>query len=193
MPNDTFSLSTGDGRLKLVLIDRDGVINEELPNYVKSPEELLVYRAALEGIALLTKSGFTCVVVTNQSVVGRGIIDGAVLSRIHAKLKDQAYVAGGLIHDVIVCTDTPEAASYRRKPAPGMLLEALKRYECAPEATPYIGDALTDMQAALAAGCPRYLVMTGKGKKTWGTLPQEVKPVTACTDLLDAARKIINT
>lgn len=177
--------------MKLVLMDRDGVINEELPGYVTSPDELKVLKPALEGIALLTQKGFACAVVTNQSVVGRGIISPQMLERIHAALQETVRAHGGRLNDIIVCTDRPDEATYRRKPNPGMLLEAMKKHAALPESTPFIGDAITDMQAAHAAGCPRYLVMTGKGKRTLASLPDSLKPVVACDDLLDAARKIV--
>jgi len=177
--------------MKLVLIDRDGVINDELPNYVKSVEELIVYDAALEGIALLTRQGFTPVVITNQSVVGRGIITMETLNRIHGHMGEKVGERGGRIEEVFACTDHPDRATYRRKPAPGMLIEAMRKYDATPESTPFIGDAITDMEAAMAAKCPRYLVMTGKGQRTLATLPDAVKPVTTCADLLDAAHKIV--
>lgn len=179
--------------MKLVLIDRDGVINEELPYYVKSLEELVIYPAALEAFALFKQNGFTCVIITNQSVVGRDIISQATLDRIHDNLREKVKVHGGAIDDILVCTDHPDRATYRRKPKPGMLLEAIEKYKASASSTPFIGDATTDMEAALAAHCPRYLVMTGKGKKTWSALPDTLKPVTPCNDLLDAARKIVSS
>jgi D-glycero-D-manno-heptose 1,7-bisphosphate phosphatase len=179
--------------MKLVLIDRDGVINEELQGYVKSPEELHILEPALEGLALLKRSGFTCVVITNQSVVGRGIISMDTLNRIHKYMRAAVKARGGDIDDVIACTDRPDHATYRRKPAPGMLLEAMEKYRALPASTPFIGDAPTDMEAAHAAGCPRYLVMTGKGRDTARALPEKLQPVTLCDDLLSAARKIVET
>jgi D-glycero-D-manno-heptose 1,7-bisphosphate phosphatase len=179
--------------MKLVLIDRDGVVNEELLYYVKSPDELIILPAALEGLAWLHRHGFTCVVVTNQSVVGRNIIPLQTLENIHLHLSETVASHGGKISDVIACTDHPDRATYRRKPKPGMLLEALEKYGASPESTPFIGDAVTDMEAAAAAGCPRYLVMTGKGRKTSSLLPESVKPVTPCENLADAARHIVQT
>jgi D-glycero-D-manno-heptose 1,7-bisphosphate phosphatase len=177
--------------MKLVLIDRDGVINEELPHYVKSVEELVVPEPALEGLALLKKQGFTCVIITNQSVVGRGIITDAMLTRIHNHLREAVASHGGEISDIFACTDRPDEATYRRKPSPGMLIDAMEKYKAAPEKTPFIGDATTDMQAAFDAGCPRYLVMTGKGRQTAQKFPDALRPAVFCNDLLDAARRIV--
>lgn len=180
--------------MKLVLVDRDGVINEEIDGYVKSPDELIIIPAALEAFALLKKEGFTSVIVTNQSVVGRGIISLETLNSVHAFLCKEIEKHGGKITEVISCTDRPDMATNRRKPGPGMLLEALDKYGAAPGNTPFIGDALTDMEAALAAGCNRFLVMTGKGSESMRKIPEHLHPVTNCTDILDAARKIaINT
>jgi D-glycero-D-manno-heptose 1,7-bisphosphate phosphatase len=179
--------------MKLVLIDRDGVINEELPHYVKTPDELVIPEPALKGLALLRQHGFACVIVTNQSCVGRGIITADTLDRIHDRLRETVADQGGAIIDIFACTDHPKAATHRRKPAPGMLLEAMEKYRALPASTPFIGDAPTDMEAAHAAGCPRYLVMTGKGRDTARALPEKLQPVTLCDDLLSAARKIVET
>lgn len=176
---------------KLVLIDRDGVINEEKKSgYVESPEELIIYPQALEAFRLLAEAGFTCVVVTNQSVVGRGIISRTQLDAIHRHLAETIAQNGGKLAEVIACTDHPSQASERRKPGAGMLWEAIEKYGAVPAATPMIGDAITDMQAAYAAGCPRYLVMTGKGKESAEHITLNLYPVTCCEDILDAARKI---
>jgi D-glycero-D-manno-heptose 1,7-bisphosphate phosphatase len=177
--------------MKLVLIDRDGVINEELPHFVTSPDQLVIPETALAGLALLHKKGFTCVVITNQSCVGRGIITDDALGQIHDYLRETTVKHGGLISDILACTDHPEKATSRRKPAPGMLLEAMKDYDASPELTPFIGDALTDLQAAHAAGCPRYLVMTGKGRQTAEKIPEDLQPVTLHENLLSAARNIV--
>ncbi len=176
--------------MTLVLIDRDGVINKEIPGYVKNVSELKIYPQALEAFALLRKHGFTCVVVTNQSVVGRSIISESDLAAIHLFMCEEIRMKGGRVDDIFTCTDTPERATYRRKPKPGMLIEAMEKFKTTPEDTYFIGDALTDMEAALAAGCGRYLVMTGKGEASARALSAHLEPVVRAKDLLDAARKI---
>ena len=177
--------------MKLVLLDRDGVLNEERRTYVKSVEELVFFPNALEALALLKEKGFTCVVTTNQSVVGRGIISQETLERIHNHLCETVRTHGGDIEEIFFCTDHPDKTTYRRKPKPGMLIEALKKYGAEATRTPFIGDALTDMEAALAAGCPRYFVMTGHEPGRERQLSAHLQPVTVCTDVLDAAKRIV--
>jgi D-glycero-D-manno-heptose 1,7-bisphosphate phosphatase len=178
--------------MKLVLIDRDGVINEDRPDAVKSVEELVIFPRALEAFALFARQGFTCAIVTNQSVVGRGIISSVTLDRIHNHLCDSVKSHGGHIDSLFVCTDPPDHATYRRKPKPGMLKEALAQYGVEASDTPFIGDALTDLEAAHAAHCIPYLVLTGKGEATSRRLPQELEHTVICRDILDAAHKIID-
>lgn len=177
--------------MKLLLIDRDGVINEEVSGYVKSPEEFVFTAHAFEAFAFLKRHGFMSIVITNQSVVGRGIISQARLDEIHGMMCKKIQENGGELAEIIVCTDAPENAGYRRKPSPGMLEEALKRCGADAKDTPFIGDALTDMQAAFAAGCPRYLVKTGKGRETMQNISDHLRPVTVCDDILDAVQKIV--
>ncbi|MEI7669683.1 MAG: HAD-IIIA family hydrolase, partial [Pseudomonadota bacterium] len=141
--------------------------------------------------SLLHKSGFICVVITNQSVVGRGIISQEQLDIIHKFLCDEVVRFGGKISEIFACTDHPKQATNRRKPASGMLIEALEKYSAKPERTPFIGDAITDMEAAFSAGCERHLVLTGKGKKTAETLPELMKPVHVHDNLLEVAKFLI--
>ncbi len=177
--------------MKLVLVDRDGVLNKERSGFVTSPEELSMLPQALEALALFRQKGFTCVVITNQSVVGRGIIPRVMLDTIHAHLCTAVAVHGGHIEKVIACTDHPDHATHRRKPGAGMIWEALHAFPTDPARTPFIGDSAVDMEAAHTAGCPRYLVMTGKGQETSRTLSAHLQPVTLCKDVLDAAQRIV--
>lgn len=177
--------------MKLVLIDRDGVLNREIEGYVKSIDELEILPQALEALALFKENGLTCVVITNQSVVGRGIISQSILDGIHAHLIEQIKKHDGDIAEVVACTDHPERATDRRKPRAGMILEALQKYDAAPEDTAFIGDSITDMQAAFTAGCARYMVMTGKGATESSKTPLSLQPIIFCEDILDAAKRII--
>lgn len=176
----------------LVLLDRDGVLNADLPDGVTSPEDLALLPGIPAALAKLTRAGCTNVVVTNQSVIGKGLVSEAELQAIHAKLLQEAQAEGGRIDAIIYCPDTPDAPTHRRKPAPGMLEEALEIYGAEATQTPMIGDALRDLQAAAALGCPRYLVQTGKGKQTLlNELPAAVQPVQVCADLAEAVEHII--
>ncbi len=112
----------------LVLLDRDGVLNKNREDSVKTPDELVLIKGSVEAVAKLKRAGHFVVVVTNQSVVGRGIINRDTLDRIHEKLGLAISRAGGRLDDILVCPDPPWAASERRKPAPGMLNEAISRF-----------------------------------------------------------------
>ncbi len=176
----------------LVLLDRDGVLNEDREDSVKAPEELVLIEGSLAAVAKLKRAGHIVVLVTNQSVVGRGIINRDTLDRIHEKLGLALSRAGGRLDDILVCPDPPWAASERRKPAPGMLNEAISRFAARAEETVMIGDALRDLQAAAAAGCQRILVLSGKGRKTLEAgLPDEVQPVAVYDDLAAAGEALM--
>lgn len=177
--------------MKLALFDRDGTLNVEVDEYITMPEQLRLYPQSLEALALLKRAGFTAAVVTNQSVVGHGLTDEAGLARIHAYMCDTIAAAGGRIDRIYACTDHPDKASYRRKPKPGMILEALEHYGTQAAQTPYVGDSIIDAEAAQAAGCPFYIVMTGKGEKTLAQLSERGMRFTPCMNILDAARKIV--
>ena len=171
----------------LVLLDRDGVLNVEPADWVKSSDELVMIEGAAEAVARLNAAGHRVVVVTNQSVVGRGIIDQATLESIHDRLRTRLAEARAHVDEIISCFDPPWAATARRKPGPAMLCEALARCNAVAETTPLIGDALTDLEAASAAGCQRILVRTGKGRQTESMgLPEHVLPVSVFDHLAAA-------
>ena len=168
----------------LVLLDRDGVLNEERGDFVKSPDELVMIDGSAGAVARLNAAGHRVAVITNQSVVGRGIIPNEMLDRIHDALRTELAQVGARLEDIFVCTDAPWAATERRKPGAGMLREALARYRGTPDETPMIGDSLRDLQAAAAAGCRRILVRTGNGAATQaGGLPGDILPVAVYENL----------
>ncbi len=173
----------------LVLLDRDGVINVDRPDAVKSLDEFRFIEGSLEAIARLTHAGYRLAVVTNQSVVGRGLLSEEGLQQIHDYLVHAAAHAGGIIERVYYCPDHPDRPTQRRKPAPGMVLEALADFEAEAACTPMIGDALRDLQAAHAAGCPYYLVRTGVGEAALvAGLPDEIVPRAICSNLSEAVQ-----
>jgi D-glycero-D-manno-heptose 1,7-bisphosphate phosphatase len=176
----------------LILLDRDGVLNRHRPDFVKSPAELELIPGAAAAVARLNRAGHHVVVCTNQSCIGRGIIDMTMLERIHACLREALAAAGAHLDDILVAPDPPWAATAWRKPAPGMLREAMRRQRAAPADTVYVGDTLTDLQAAAAAGCRRILVRTGEGAETQARgLPPELLPVEVCADLAEAAGRLL--
>jgi len=152
--------------MKLVILDRDGTINEDRDDYIKSPAEWQPIPGSLEAIARLTQAGYRVVVATNQSGIGRGLFDTATLNAIHETLQRAVQQAGGRIDAIFFCPHADEARCECRKPRPGMLLEVSRRLNVALEGVPMVGDALRDVQAAAAAGARPVLVLTGKGKKT---------------------------
>lgn len=153
-------------RHKLIILDRDGVINYDSDLYIKSPEEWQPIPGSMEAIARLTQNGWRCVVATNQSGIGRGLFDMAALNAMHSKMHRAASQAGGRIEAVFYCPDTDASQSINRKPNPGMLLAISERYNVPLEGLPLVGDALRDMQAAQAVHAQPILVLTGKGEAT---------------------------
>jgi len=173
--------------MRLALLDRDGVLNEDRPDSVRRPEELALIPGAADAVARLNSAGWRVVVVTNQAVVGRGLMTAAELDLVHLELETALADAGAHLDAIVTCTDPPGRPSNRRKPAPGMLLEALDQFGASPETTPMIGDSLRDLEAAAQAGCARLLVRTGKGAATERAgLPAAVRPVTVHDDLAAA-------
>jgi D-glycero-D-manno-heptose 1,7-bisphosphate phosphatase len=160
--------------MKLVILDRDGVINYDSDEYIKNPDEWRPIPGSLEAIAKLTQSGWRVVVATNQSGVGRGRFDMETLNAIHAKMHKAVNQAGGRIEAVFYCPDLPESGSACRKPSPGMFLAIGERFNVALERVPAVGDSLHDLQAAAAVKAQPILVLTGKGERTRaaGNLPQ---------------------
>ncbi len=150
----------------LVLLDRDGVINEDRPDFVKSPDELIFIEGALEAIARLNAEGHKVIVVTNQSCIGRGIITVEQLTTIHQKLHHHLKAVAGHLDDIFIAPDAPWEATEMRKPGPGMIRAAMEKYRSAATDTVLIGDAERDLRAAKTAGCHRILVQTGKGRAT---------------------------
>jgi len=159
--------------MKLVILDRDGTINRDSDQYIKSPEEWKPLKGSLEAIARLTQAGYRIVVATNQSGIGRGLFDTATLNAIHDTMQRAVQQAGGRIDAIFFCPHAGEADCECRKPRPGMLLEIGKRMNTPLAGVPMVGDALRDLQAAAAVGARPVLVLTGKGRRTReaGNLP----------------------
>ncbi|MBE7635670.1 HAD-IIIA family hydrolase [Sneathiella sp. P13V-1] len=172
----------------LILLDRDGVLNEDRPDFVKNPGELIMIPGAAEAVARLKSAGHHLAIVTNQSCIGRGIISDEMLDQIHSKLLQAIRSAGGDIDHIYVAPDAPWEASENRKPGAGMIYQALDRFRTLPEKAVMIGDAKRDLQAAAKAGVHRILVQTGKGVKTQKEgLDQNLMPVSVAANLAEAA------
>ncbi|MCC7483784.1 MAG: D-glycero-beta-D-manno-heptose 1,7-bisphosphate 7-phosphatase [Burkholderiales bacterium] len=152
--------------MKLVILDRDGVINEDSESYIRSPGEWRPIPGSLAAIAKLTQAGYHVVVATNQSGIGRGLFEMATLNAIHERMHRAVSQAGGRIDAVFYCPHAQEADCECRKPRPGLLKEIAHRFNTSLEDVPAIGDALRDLQAAAAVGARPMLVLTGKGRAT---------------------------
>jgi D-glycero-D-manno-heptose 1,7-bisphosphate phosphatase len=148
--------------MKLVILDRDGTINEDRDDYVKSPEEWVPLPGALEAISRLNHAGWHTVLATNQSGLGRGLFDMAMLNAMHARMNQMLSKHGGRIDAVFFCPHAPEEQCDCRKPLPGLVLQIGERYGLDLSEVPVVGDSLRDIQAGRAAGCPTHLVRTGK-------------------------------
>ena len=159
--------------MKLVILDRDGTINQDSVDFIKSPNEWRPIEGSLEAIARLTQAGYRIVVATNQSGIARGLFDTATLVAIHDTVQRAAMQAGGRIDAFFLCPHSADSACACRKPQPGMLLEVARRFNVSLKDTYMVGDAHRDVAAASAAGARPVLVLTGRGRKTReeGNLP----------------------
>ncbi len=162
---------------KLIILDRDGVINFDSDAYIKSPLEWVAIPGSLPAIARLNQHGYRVAVATNQAGISRGLFDMKTLCAIHHKLHQSAQALGARIDAIFYCPHAPEAQCDCRKPHPGMLLAIGQRFEVSLHGVPVVGDSLRDLQAAAQVGASPYLVRTGNGEQTLakGDLPPGTK------------------
>lgn len=160
--------------MKLIILDRDGVINYDSDQFIKTPEEWKPIPGSLEAIARLCQADYRVVVATNQSGIGRGLFDMPRLNAIHEKMHKACALAGGRIDAIFFCPHTNEMGCGCRKPKSGMMEEIALRYGVSLEGVPAVGDSLRDLEATARLGARPYLVLSGKGSKTYakGGLPQ---------------------
>jgi len=147
--------------MKLVILDRDGTINEGRTDFVSSPEEWVPLPGALEAIARLNHAGFHVVVVSNQPGLGRGLFDVSTLNAMHAKMHKALAAVGGRVDVIFYCPHGPEEQCNCRMPAPGLFEQIAERYGMSLAGVPAVGDRLRDLQAGAAVGCEPHLVLTG--------------------------------
>ncbi len=152
--------------MKLIILDRDGVINFDSAQFIKSPEEWKPIPGSLDAIARLTQWGYRVVVATNQSGIGRGLFDMDTLNAINDKMMRAVAQVGGRIEAIFFCPHAADSTCDCRKPKPGMMREIASRYNADLTGVPSVGDSLRDLEAAVAVGGQPILVLTGKGEKT---------------------------
>jgi D-glycero-D-manno-heptose 1,7-bisphosphate phosphatase len=181
--------------MQLVILDRDGVINEDSTDCIKSPEEWIPIPGSLEAIARLHRAGWHVIVATNQSGIARKLFDLDTLVRIHEKMRRSVLDAGGLIDAIFFCPHGPHDNCSCRKPRPGLFLDIARRLRISLHEVPAIGDSLRDLHAAIAAGARPILVRTGKGSAIADTcdtsiiVPLYDNLASAVDDLLDDNQK----
>jgi D-glycero-D-manno-heptose 1,7-bisphosphate phosphatase len=173
--------------MKLIILDRDGVINQDSDDFIKSPAEWVPIPGSLQAIARLKQAGYRVVVATNQSGVARGKFDMMTLNAIHQKMHNAAQQAGGEIDAIFFCPHSAEDDCDCRKPKAGMLNTIARRLEVSLKGVPAVGDSLRDLQAGFVVGCLPYLVLTGKGEKTRdkGGLPPGTRIFDKLADVVD--------
>ena len=173
---------------KLVILDRDGVINYDSDHFIKSPAEWKPIPGSIEAIARLNQNGYRVVVATNQSGIGRGLFDMATLNAINDKMMELVFRGCGRIDAIFFCPCTAEQNCHCRKPDTGMFEDIAARYQMDLTGVPSIGDSLRDLEAGAKAGCAPVLVLTGKGKKTQenGALPQGTRVFSDLANAVDA-------
>jgi D-glycero-D-manno-heptose 1,7-bisphosphate phosphatase len=180
------------GLTKLIILDRDGVINEDSDAFIKSAEECIPVPGSIAAIARLSKAGYRIVVATNQSGIARGLLDEFALARIHQTLNDLVEEAGGLITGFFYCPHGPGDHCQCRKPLPGLLHQIARELDVSVTHVPFVGDSLRDLQAARSAGCQPVLVLTGKGRDTAASgLPAALTDTPVYDDLAAFANSIL--
>jgi len=179
---------------KLIILDRDGVINEDSDAYIKSESEWRLIPGSDQAIKSLCDAGYYVAVATNQSGLARGLFDQAQLEKIHYKMNHKVEAAGGKISDIVYCPHHPDDECECRKPKPGLLLKISEHLdnhrlnECY-----FIGDSISDIRAARAANCKPILVLTGKGHNTLLSNGNELMDVPIYENLFEAVNELLET
>jgi len=158
--------------MKLLLLDRDGVINQDSDDYIRSPDEWIPLPGAIAALARLSKAGWTLAIATNQSGIARGYYSEDCMQSIHQRLRALVAAEGGELGLIAHCPHGPDEGCACRKPKPGMLLSIARHYQVETSGLWFVGDSASDLAAASAAHCQPVLVKTGKGERTLqGDLP----------------------
>ncbi len=178
--------------MKFIILDRDGVINQDSDEFVKSPEEFIPIEGSLAAIARLKQAGFGVVVATNQSGLARGLFDLDTLHRIHDKLQRLLQNEGAHLDGIFFCPHGPDDHCHCRKPKPGLYTDIAERFNIDLSDTIVVGDSYRDLQAALAVGAQPVLVKTGKGERTIKNNAADIVNIPVYDSLSDYVEKNLN-
>lgn len=176
---------------RLIVLDRDGVINRDSRDFVKTPAEWIPLPGSIDAIARLARAGITVAVASNQSGLARGLLDRRALAAMHRKFRRMVARQGGRVDRIVVCPHGPEDGCNCRKPEPGLLIRLARHYRMSLENVPVVGDSLRDLQAAAAVGARPILVRTGNGRRTERELPPELSGTEVFEDLAGVADMLI--
>jgi D-glycero-D-manno-heptose 1,7-bisphosphate phosphatase len=176
--------------VRLIILDRDGVINEDSPDYVKSAAEWIPLPGSLEAIAALNRAGYTVAVASNQSGLARGYFDREALEAMHEKFRRLLDETHGRVDRIEVCPHGPDDGCECRKPAPGMIRRLIEHYAVEPDSVVVVGDSRRDLEAAAAAGARPVLVRTGNGASTEAHLPESLRTTPVFDNLAALARYV---
>jgi D-glycero-D-manno-heptose 1,7-bisphosphate phosphatase len=178
--------------MKLIILDRDGVINEDSDDYIKSPDEWIPIAGSLDAVARLNHAGYSVAIASNQSGIARGYFNLQTLAAMSVKMNDMLSPLGGRIDAMIFCPHGPKDDCDCRKPRPGMLIEIGNRFQTSLADVLFIGDNINDIKAAQAAGAKPVLVKTGKGKQTASKIAEDkIEDIPVYDDLADVASDIL--
>ena len=178
--------------MKLVALDRAGVLNHESPDFLKSPEEWLPIKGSLEAIARLSQAGYDVIVITNQSGVARGLLSADMLGQIHVRMIDYVQQHGGKIQSVLFCPHHPDDDCECRKPKTGLYQDLARRLNIAFTDVFSVGDSLRDLQAAAGAGAKPILVRTGNGRHTQQSLSEPENEALQSTPVFQDLAKFVD-
>lgn len=180
--------------VRVIFLDRDGVINHDSPDYIKSWSEVRFIPGSLSAIRRLNEVGYTVIVITNQSAVQRGLISLDELERIHRRMQEAAAAEGGRIAAIFFCPHLPDEGCPCRKPRPGLIRAARAAYAIDIEQSVMVGDSARDIECARRAGCGlAVLVETGNGREACEELARKgIRPDRTASDLAAAAEWIIS-
>lgn len=176
----------------MVVIDRDGVINQDSPEFVKSADEWLPLPGSIDAIAALSKAGFRVAVASNQSGLARGLFDERALAGMHEKMHALVSDAGGYIDHIAYCPHGPDDGCDCRKPLPGLLHQIAERFAQDMTGVAVVGDSLRDLEAASAAAARPILVRSGNGEKTAAALPAALADIEIFDDLAAVAAALLS-